>query len=61
VVTVPLFALGWALLASRDPFPLGVLGALWNAAVLGVGPLLVAFAAARGWGRTQEWRSTAAR
>lgn len=45
VVTLPLFALGWALLSS-DVLD-AVLGALWTTAVLGVVPLLVAIAVSR--------------
>ena len=45
VVTLPLFALGWALL-SPDALD-AVLGTLWTTAVLGVVPLVVAVAATR--------------
>jgi hypothetical protein len=57
VVTLPLFTLGWALMASRFPFPSEVLAPLWNSLLLGVVPLLIGVAIARGWGRTREWRS----
>lgn len=46
VVTLPLFALGWALLLSSDVLD-AVLGALWSTAVLGVVPLAVAVAVTR--------------
>jgi hypothetical protein len=58
VVTMPLFALGWALLWSRDPFTTP-LAPLWNTLVLGGVPLVIAVAAARGRGRTREWRAGA--
>jgi hypothetical protein len=58
-VTVPLFALGWALLASREPFAGDVLGVLWNTVVLGAGPLALGFAVARGRGQKREWRAAA--
>jgi hypothetical protein len=46
VVTLPLFALGWALLASPGG-AVAFLGALYDTAVLGVVPLVVAVAATR--------------
>ena len=54
VVTLPLFALGWALLLSGSPLPesstasylMGMLGALHFTAILGVLPLVVAAALA---------------
>ncbi|WP_143018825.1 hypothetical protein [Geodermatophilus sp. DSM 45219] len=46
VVTLPLLALGWALLLSSDVLG-AVLGTLWSTAVLGVVPLVVAVAATR--------------
>lgn len=46
LVTVPLFALGWALLLSSDVLD-AVHGALWSTAVFGVVPLVVAVAATR--------------
>ena len=61
VVTLPLFTLGWALMASRFPFPSEVLAPLWNSLLLGVVPLLIGVAVAQGWGRTREWRRSAAR
>jgi len=42
VVTVPLFALGWALFNSREPTATAVLGSLWSTLLLGVAPLVVA-------------------
>ncbi|MET0765621.1 MAG: hypothetical protein ABWY29_12205 [Blastococcus sp.] len=59
VVTVPLFALGWALLASRQTFPDDVLGVLWTTVVLGAGPLALGFSIARNLGQTREWRAAA--
>jgi hypothetical protein len=59
VVTVPLFALGWALFASREPFVGAVAWSLQLTAILGALPLLVAVGLARGWGRTREWRAAA--
>jgi hypothetical protein len=46
VVTLPLFALGWALLASSGGL-VALLGALYSTALLGVVPLVVAVAATR--------------
>jgi hypothetical protein len=57
VVTVPLFALGWALFLSRESFLMGVLNALWNTGLLGVLPLVIGVAIARNVGRTREWRA----
>jgi hypothetical protein len=57
VVTVPLFALGWALLASRQPFPADVLGVLWTTGILGAAPLALGVAVARNRGRTREWKA----
>jgi hypothetical protein len=59
VVTVPLFALGWALLASREPFPRDVLGVLWSTVILGAAPLALGSAVARNLGRTREWKAPA--
>ena len=42
VVTVPLFALGFALFASREAFLPGVAGTLWITLILGVLPLALA-------------------
>jgi hypothetical protein len=59
VVTVPLFALGWALMVSREPLSATVPDTLWVTAVLGAVPLGIAVLLARGWGRTREWRDGA--
>ncbi|WNV73686.1 hypothetical protein [Geodermatophilus sp. DSM 44513] len=49
VVTVPLFALSWALLSPALSLD-GILGTLWTTAVLGVVPLAVGIAAAGAMG-----------
>jgi hypothetical protein len=59
LVTLPLFALGWALLYSVEP-GIGAIGStLWITAILGAIPLLIGVATAGGWGRRHEWRATA--
>jgi hypothetical protein len=57
VVTMPLFALGWALFASREPFVGAVGSSLWLTAILGALPLLFAGVLVRGWGRARELRA----
>jgi hypothetical protein len=59
VVTVPLFALGFALFFSPESPPDAVPSTLWITAILGAVPLLVAVASATGWGRSEEWRASA--
>jgi hypothetical protein len=59
VVTVPLFALGWALLASRVPFPGDVLRTLWTTGILGAAPLALGVTIARKRGQTREGRAAA--
>jgi hypothetical protein len=51
VVTLALFALGFALFHSREGFAVAVASSLWITAVLGVLPLAVGVAVSRGWGR----------
>jgi hypothetical protein len=61
IVTLPLFALGFALFSSRESFLVTVGSSLWITAVLGVLPLLIGTALARGWGRKREWRNATGR
>ena len=61
IVTLPLFALGFALFSSRESFLVTVGSSLWITAVLGVLPLLIGTALACGWGRKREWRNATGR
>ena len=56
VVTLPLFALGWSLLSSRESVAAGIGSSLWATALLGVLPLAVAAGIARSSARSADWK-----
>lgn len=56
VVTLPLFGLGWALLASRESAGAAVGNSLWTTVTLGVVPLVIAAAASRGSAASAAWK-----
>lgn len=58
VVTVPLFALGFSLFASREAFLAGVGATLWITSVLGVLPLALAALIAKNLSSNREYRFT---
>lgn len=55
-VTLPLFGLGWSLLASRDPAGSGIGSSLWNTTIFGVVPLVLATLIVRSNARDQKGR-----
>jgi len=57
LATLPLFALGWALFYSPEPFLTTVASSLWITAILGAVPLILGVLAVRNWGRSREWRA----
>ena len=56
VVTLPLYALGVALLGSRDPFAAYLWQPLWAAFAFGAVPLILAVVVSWHWGQRQERR-----
>ena len=56
VVTLPLFGLGWSLLASRESLGAGIGSSLWATALLGVLPLAISAAIARSSALSTAWK-----
>ena len=56
VVTLPLFALGWSLLSSRESVAAGIGNSLWNTALLGAVPLVIAAAISRSSALSTAWK-----
>ena len=56
VVTLPLFGLGWSLFTSRDSLGAGIGSSLWNTALLGAVPLVIAAAIARSSALSTTWK-----
>lgn len=56
VVTVPLLALGWSLLSSRESMSAGTGSALWATAILGVAPLAIAAGISRSSALSAAWK-----
>lgn len=56
VVTVPLLALGWSLIASRESLSAGIGNGLWSTAVFGIAPLAIAAAISSSSAQSAAWK-----